>query len=825
MRRALLLTAILAGLALGYLYPPLDASRLYVYPYWATNPRADVAHYPLGGYFALFGEDSLNSIRMYRSPVDSMPYFRLVTKAGDTVRFNRGGIYTTGDVTADTFKGDGSLLTGVSGTPYDSAPIAANAHAIQTKDTTWIKAQAGSGSTDSIQRGVWLGSGWLKNDSTANVDSGAVGTWGDLRWLSLLGKAADATGADSADLAKLARDADSLDGHAASYFATAAAAAKAQDTANRALAGPDTVGTRSFGGGIWLAIAGKAADASGADSADVGVVSRSCTGNAATADSSTGGATRATLAANSSLLQGQDTTALWNAKTLQGKDTTDLDDAESVSGNDSSEIELRARIGAASGYCGLDGSALVDGDDLPALSTTKKGGAPATGTPSGKFLRDDATWQTVGGSGTVTDFHESLGVKLTPNPITTSGVVFLDTATVHTWVSGWAPGGTPDSDYVRITADSGRVKVLNAKVQVNGGLYDGDTTDADSKHVDKGYVDGVIHTQQHSITSTADHTSTATSGQMLKADANGLPVDASNTDAEVSAAVSASHSNANDPSADEKAALAGTDGTPSVTNKYVTNSDSRNSNARTPTAHTDSHKSGGSDDIPIDSLAAATDNTLLNATTSAHGLVVKATAPAAGVRNVLAIDNAETVYKNAALVDNTNPEALGAVGPGSQLVAARRDHVHPMPAIRDTAAIVAGDSADAARSDAADSAATYAGDTAAVLRAEAPTRDTSLSNPSTIAVNAGLYGQVTVTGLAQTLTIGAPTGSPLNGQRLTIRVKDDGTTRTLSWNAAFVAYTDVTLSTGTTAGKTMYWQALWNSTDSKWDVLASQVAP
>jgi hypothetical protein len=47
----------------------------------------------------------------------------------------------------------------------------------------------------------------------------------------------------------------------------------------------------------YLAIGGKAADASGADSADVGVVSRSCTGNAATADSSKGGSARATLAA------------------------------------------------------------------------------------------------------------------------------------------------------------------------------------------------------------------------------------------------------------------------------------------------------------------------------------------------------------------------------------------------------------------------------------------------------------------------------------------------------------------------------------------------
>jgi parallel beta-helix repeat protein len=70
------------------------------------------------------------------------------------------------------------------------------------------------------------------------------------------------------------------------------------DTAYAPFGRPDTIGTRAWGDGIWLALAGKAADASGADSADIGVVSRSCTGNAVTADSSKGGATRATLAAN-----------------------------------------------------------------------------------------------------------------------------------------------------------------------------------------------------------------------------------------------------------------------------------------------------------------------------------------------------------------------------------------------------------------------------------------------------------------------------------------------------------------------------------------------
>lgn len=51
----------------------------------------------------------------------------------------------------------------------------------------------------------------------------------------------------------------------------------------------------------------------------------------------------------------------------------------------------------------------------------------------------------------------------------------------------------------------------------------------------------LAHARLHAITSTGDHSSTATSGYMLKANANGLPVNATNTDAQVAAAVSGSH--------------------------------------------------------------------------------------------------------------------------------------------------------------------------------------------------------------------------------------------------------------------------------------------
>lgn len=41
-------------------------------------------------------------------------------------------------------------------------------------------------------------------------------------------------------------------------------------------------------------------------------------------------------------------------------------------------------------------SGTLDGDRLPGLSSGKKGGVPATGTPSGLFLKDDGTWASAG---------------------------------------------------------------------------------------------------------------------------------------------------------------------------------------------------------------------------------------------------------------------------------------------------------------------------------------------------------------------------------------------------------------------------------------------
>jgi hypothetical protein len=73
----------------------------------------------------------------------------------------------------------------------------------------------------------------------------------------------------------------------------------------------------------------------------------------------------------------------------------------------------------------------------------------------------------------------------------------------------------------------------------------------------------------------------------------------------------------------------------------------------------------------------------VEATTSAIGLAPIATAPAAGLRNVLGIDNGATAYTNKALFDATDPstQAHGDTAVvGTAMTAARRDHKHAMPA-------------------------------------------------------------------------------------------------------------------------------------------------
>lgn len=90
---------------------------------------------------------------------------------------------------------------------------------------------------------------------------------------------------------------------------------------------------------------------------------------------------------------------------------------------------------------------------------------------------------------------------------------------------------------------------------------------------------------------------------------------------------------------------------------------------------------------------------------------------------------------------------------------------------------------------------------------------------STPTPSADSHDMYTVTALATNATFGAPTGTPTNGQKLIIRIKDNGTARTLAYNAIYRAI-GVSLPTTTVISKTLYLGMMYNSADTKWDVTA-----
>jgi hypothetical protein len=80
----------------------------------------------------------------------------------------------------------------------------------------------------------------------------------------------------------------------------------------------------------------------------------------------------------------------------------------------------------------------------------------------------------------------------------------------------------------------------------------------------------------------------------------------------------AHHTNVNDPTTHQKAALdASLD--PSSTNKYITNNDSRLTNARSPTTHASNHSSGSNDPISVENLTFNA-NDANNVSVVKHGL-------------------------------------------------------------------------------------------------------------------------------------------------------------------------------------------------------------
>lgn len=95
---------------------------------------------------------------------------------------------------------------------------------------------------------------------------------------------------------------------------------------------------------------------------------------------------------------------------------------------------------------------------------------------------------------------------------------------------------------------------------------------------------------------------------------------------------------------------------------------------------------------------------------------------------------------------------------------------------------------------------------------------TSSATPS---INTDLYDQYTITALAANITSMTTnlSGTPVDGQKLVVRILDNGSARTIAWGTSWRAV-GPSLPTTTVVSKTLYVGAVYNSAASKWDVIA-----
>jgi len=82
--------------------------------------------------------------------------------------------------------------------------------------------------------------------------------------------------------------------------------------------------------------------------------------------------------------------------------------------------------------------------------------------------------------------------------------------------------------------------------------------------------------------------------------------------------------------------------------------------------------------------------------------------------------------------------------------------------------------------------------------------------------------EVAITAQAAALLLANPTGTPVDGKNLVIRIKDNGTAQAITYDTEYRAI-GVTLPTTTVINKTIYLGLVYNLTDTKWDVVGVSI--
>ena len=99
---------------------------------------------------------------------------------------------------------------------------------------------------------------------------------------------------------------------------------------------------------------------------------------------------------------------------------------------------------------------------------------------------------------------------------------------------------------------------------------------------------------------------------------------------------------------------------------------------------------------------------------------------------------------------------------------------------------------------------------------------TAGATSGTLTIDSAITDIFVAEGLTGGITFAQPSGTPSNGQKLLIRIKDNGTARSITWTTSAGAFRaiGVTLPTTTVIDKTSYVGCIYNSADSFWDTVA-----
>jgi hypothetical protein len=105
-------------------------------------------------------------------------------------------------------------------------------------------------------------------------------------------------------------------------------------------------------------------------------------------------------------------------------------------------------------------------------------------------------------------------------------------------------------------------------------------------------------------------------------------------------------------------------------------------------------------------------------------------------------------------------------------------------------------------------------------------RINSTASSATPAINTDTTDQYEITALAAAITsmTTSLTGTPIDGQTLIIRIKDNGTARAITWGANFVSSGVASLITTTLVSKTHTVGLRYDSAAAKWVCLAADAA-